>query len=621
MERYSNRKSHIALFVGFFFLLFVVVFGYLQLVNERYPILADRNVFVYDIQYPARGLIYDRNDKVLVSNEIVYDLFVIPNLLEAFDTTGFCQIFAFDKTEFRDLLVSSLKKARRQNHPSHFPLRIYRNITDRTYYTFLENSENFPAFLIDRRNQRHYPSFISANLIGYLGETDSAAIQKDNFYITGSQIGKIGIEYNYEKQLRGKRGTAIHLRDKYNKVRSQYKNGLLDTLPEPGKDITITISKDLQDFGEYLMNGKIGSIVAIDPTNGEILTMVSSPTFSPDIFLLAQKQEERDKLRNNEFNPMLNRSVMALYPPGSIFKTLNALIALQENLITPAYTYYCKGGYDIGGHIVKCHPHLNPCDVSASIAVSCNSYYCNLFKLLMTNKKYQDLPSAYTAWRDYLVGFGMGKTLNTDVFNELQSRVPTSDYFQKAHKNRWRYQNNISMAIGQGELLITPLHMANFAAIIGNKGYYYTPHLIKKIDGMEIATNFTSKHFTAVDSIHFNSVIDGMYKVVQSDYGTARRWRYSGVEICGKTGTAQNPHGTDHSVFICFAPKNNPKIAMSVYVENGGGGSGFAASIASLMVEKYLTDTITRSEMAEYYHKTTIEYPKYEQKRNPIKKN
>lgn len=620
-DKYSNRYIHIWLFTGLLCFLLLATFFYLQICNERYPVLADRNVFVYDIQYPARGLIYDRSKQILVSNRIVYDLFVTPNMLKSFDTVFICHIFSFDKVEFRNTLKAALAKGKKQNHPSHYPLRIYRNIPDKIYYQFLSYNDQFPAFAVDRRTDRSYPFPIAANLIGYLGESDLSVIQKDPFYITGSQVGKIGLENMYEKILRGQRGTAIHLRDKYNKVRSRYKDGILDTIPIPGKDIITTIDKDLQNLGEYLMKGKIGSIVAIEPETGEILAMVSMPTFYPDVFSLAAKQDERDKLRSSEFNPMLNRSVMARYPPGSIFKTMNALVGLQERIIYPTSSYYCSGGYKIGRHTVKCHPHKNPCDVSTSIAVSCNTYYCNLFRLLMTSDKYSDLPHAYTVWRNHLRTFGMGEKLKTDVFNELSSLIPTAEYFQKIHKRSWKYQNTISMAIGQGELLVTPLHMANFAAIIGNRGHYYTPHLVKKIQDTPIDTTFLRRHVTSVDPRHFESVVEGMYRVVQSDYGTARRWRYPTLEICGKTGTAQNPHGEDHSVYICFSPKHNPKIAMSVYVENGGGGSGFAAAIASLMVEQYLNGKITRTDMATEFHNTAINYQKYEQKRPSGSKN
>ncbi len=449
----------------------------------------------------------------------------------------------------------------------------------------------YPGFYVQTRTLRSYAKPVGAHLLGYVGEVDDNIVKADKYYKSGDYIGVSGIEKEYEKELRGKNGVTIYLVDSHNQVKGSFLNGAHDTLPEPGEDLITTIDIDLQEYGEMLMKNKSGSIVAIEPSTGEVLTLVSSPGYDPSLLVGRVRSENFNRLLKDSLNPLFNRALMASYPPGSTFKPLVGLIALQEKAIVPSTMFGCSNGY----LFVGCHSHPSPLNLEEAIMHSCNSYFCQTFRRILENPGYSSVSEAYVRWGKYLTDFGFGNKLQTDFPNELPGFIPSLEYYEKFHgTGRLKALNIISVAIGQGEIGITPLQMANMTAAIANRGYFYTPHIVRSLSGNEIAdSRFTVKHFTGIDSVNFIPVIEGMDLVVSGGPGaTARSIAIEGITICGKTGTAENPHGEDHSVFIAFAPKDNPRIAIAVYVENAGFGSTFAAPIASLMIEKYLTGEI-----------------------------
>ncbi|MDR0413896.1 MAG: penicillin-binding protein 2 [Prevotellaceae bacterium] len=598
MNEFANRKVYI---IAFFVLAGVVILGrlfYIQVIDSYYKRMADQNVMRYEIQYPARGLIYDRNGKLLVGNQTVYDIVVIPRELAAFDTATLSQVLEISPEQIQATLYAIKSKAKKT--AAYQPALFRRHVSTEAFALLQEKWFKFPGFYSQARSIRSYPRRVAGNLIGYIGEVDTTSIAADPFYTQGSYIGKIGVEYSYEKALRGKRGVSIYMRDVYNRVKNSYANGRLDTAALPGDNIVCTIDATLQEYGERLMQNKAGSIVAIEPATGEILTLVSTPNFDPELFIDVHRAAERNALSTDPMKPLFNRAVMAQYPPGSIFKCINALIGLQEGTVSEHTTYSCQGGYSVGRRYVGCHYHFSPTNLPQSLQVSCNTYYCHVFRGIID--KYNDPRKGLNIWRRHIESFGIGRKLNSDIPNELRGILPTTATYDRMHgENRWKSPTIISLAIGQGELGVTPLHMANIAATIANRGFYYTPHIVKSIRGERPDSSFLVPHATTVNSSHFEPVVQGMYLAVNGDFGgTARIARIQGVEVCGKTGTAQNPHGEHHSVFICFAPKDDPRIAVAVYVENGGAGAKWAAPTASLIVEKYLTKNISRTWLESY---------------------
>jgi penicillin-binding protein 2 len=424
-------------------------------------------------------------------------------------------------------------------------------------------------------------------LLGSIGEVSRRTIENDNFYIAGDFAGQNGIELTYERELRGEKGVEILLRDAHGRIQGRYEEGAHDIPSTPGKNLTLSIDIDLQAYGEKLMQNKVGSIAAIDPSTGEILALISSPTYDPSMLVGRQRTNNYRQLVNNQLKPLFDRPVMARYPPGSTFKMVNTLIFLQEGIITPRTLYGCSMGYHVGSFRVGCRPHLSPVNLVQSIQYSCNSYYCAGFRTMLDAPKYKKVAEAFEVWKDHVVSLGFGHKLGADVPNEKRGFIPNAEMYDRIYgKDRWRSLTVISLAIGQGEILATPLQMANLSAIIGNRGFYYTPHLVKDIEGGEIDRSFIQKRWTTIDPQYFDPVIEGMDMVMKA--GTGWGSRIEGIEVCGKTGTSQNPHGKDHSLFTAFAPKENPRIAICVVVENSGGGSAWAAPIASLMIEKYL---------------------------------
>jgi penicillin-binding protein 2 len=565
----------------------------IQVVKDTYRLSADNNVLRYITQYPARGLIYDRNGKLIVFNQAAYDLMVVPVQTGKMDTALFCSDLGITKDVFRERMKTARNYSRRA--PSVF----LKQISAETYAKFQEKIFMYPGFYVQPRTLRKYSKPVAAHLLGYVSEVDEALIKKDPYYKPGDYIGKLGIEEAYEKDLRGRRGVKIYLVDVYSRIKESYADGNLDTLAVQGSDIISGINLDLQEYGEHLMQNKTGSIVAIEPKTGEILALVSSPDYDPGLLVGRIRTENFARLQaDTVFKPLFNRAFMAKYPPGSTFKPVNGLIALQEKVIVPSTKFNCDHGY----LFVACHSHSSPLDLKGAIMNSCNSYFCQTYRRILENPKYGSVSEAYEKWRGYLNEFGFGKKLGSEFVNELPGLIPSSAYFDRYYgKGGWKALTVISMAFGQGEIETTPLQMANYTAAIANRGYYYTPHIVKSIGAdHRIDPRFTIKHQISIDSANFEEVILGMEAAVNGGAGaTARIAALNGITVCGKTGTAENPFGENHSVFIAFAPKDDPKIAIAVYVENAGFGATYAAPVASLMIEKYLKGEITNKPLEQ----------------------
>lgn len=558
----------------------------IQVVKDSYRLSADNNVLRYVTQYPARGLIYDRNGELIVFNQAAYDLMVVPAQASKIDTTGFCNLIGITSELFRERMKAAINYSRRA--PSVF----LKQISDETYARLQEKMFMYSGFYVQPRTLRKYSKPVAAHVLGYVSEVDDGITRKDPYYKPGDYIGKSGIEEAYEKELRGRRGVKIFLVDVYSRVKGSYADGSKDTLAVQGTNIISGIDLDLQEYGELLMKNKRGSIVAIEPKTGEVLTLVSTPNYDPGLLVGRIRSNNYANLSADTLKPLFNRAVMASYPPGSTFKPINGLIALQEQVISPSTLFGCHNGY----LFLACHSHRSPLNLEDAIMISCNSYFCQAYRKVLENPKYPSVSEAYEKWKGYLNEFGFGNKLGTDFVNELSGFIPAGSYYDKYYgKSKWKALTIISMAIGQGEVGTTPLQMANMTAAIANRGFFYTPHIVKSLgaDGY-IDPRFTTKHSISIDSVNFEEIIKGMEAAVNGGAGkTAGIAVLKDIIVCGKTGTAQNPHGKDHSVFVAFAPKDDPKIAIIVVVENAGFGATFAAPIASLMIEKYLKGEVS----------------------------
>jgi penicillin-binding protein 2 len=587
----SRQRKNVLLFsIIIVFTLIVARLFNIQIISKYYRINAENNALKYETLYPARGLILDRNGQILVSNKITYDIMVTPVEVAEFDTLEFCSIFGID-TSF---VHSKFREYRKYRSRIGFQtLPFIKQVSGEHYNIFIEQQYKFPGFSGTPRTIRTYPINAGGNLYGYISEVDAAYIKNNPDYKQGDYAGRTGMEMAYEEQLRGEKGYNIYLRDAHNRIKERYEEGEYDKAAVAGKDVTSTIDAILQAYGEELMQNKVGSLVAIEPSTGEILTMVSSPGLETS--KLAEINKYYQEIVTDPYKPMFNRAVMSPQPPGSVFKLVNGLIGLQEGVITPATAYSCHGAYTVGNLRVGCHGHPSPLDFRRSIMMSCNTYYCYVFRAILDNPKYEIIRDSFTKWKEYVESFGFGMKLNTDIPSEQAGTMPTAEWYDRLHgKNRWRSLSIISLAIGQGEIGSTPLHLANLAATIANRGWFYTPHLQKDMPDNPIDSRFTERHYTMVDTTWFEYVVEGMYLAVNGGAGaTGRLANVSGLDICGKTGTAQNPHGNDHSVFICFAPKDDPKIAVAAYIENAGFGGTWACPISGLLVEKYLNGEIS----------------------------
>ncbi len=585
------RKTYLLIGLSICFLILVVKLIHLQLLDNSYKISADNNVLYFQTIYPSRGLILDRNGEVIVSNKNTYDIMVTPYIVKDLDTAELCRLLDIDTTYVREKF----------NYYRRYRTRIgYRTVTflpqvsAETYTHFIEQSYKFPEFRGIPRTTRTYPYNAGGNLLGYVTEVDANFIRKNPEYSSGDFTGRTGLEETCEKMLKGEKGYNIFLRDASNKIVGSYRDGEFDKPAVQGEDVISTIDARLQKYGEELMKNKVGSVVAIEPSTGEILSMISAPGI--DVSVLGEINKYYKEIYNDPFKPMFNRAVMSPQPPGSVFKLVNGLIALQEEVITPRTRFSCHNGYTARNITVGCHEHSSPVDFTQAIATSCNSYFCHTFRNILENPRYASEAEAFDRWAEYVRSFGFGSPLGTDIPSERGGSLPTSKTYNRIYgEGGWKALSVISLSIGQGELGCTPIHLANLAATIANRGYYHTPHFIKNHENDSLDRVFTERHMTMVDTTHFEEVIEGMFQAVNGAPGsgaTARIAAVDGLDICGKTGTSENPHGDTHAVFICFAPKDDPKIAIAVYLENAGFGGTWAAPIASLMVEKYLNGEI-----------------------------
>ena len=567
----------------------------LQLIDGRYKEDANRNSTVYETIYPTRGVIYDRKGRILVGNKVAYDILVSPREVQAFDTIALAKVLGVTPDFIREKMKDYNRRRRSIGFQS---VTMMRTVPAETYMRFDEVKYSFPGFRGQVRSIRDYPYNAGGNLLGYVSEVNKSYIDSHpGEYVSGDYAGMTGIEAAREKELRGEKGYHIYLRNSHNQIEQAYKDGAEDKEAIPGHDIVTTIDAALQQYGQELMTNKVGSIVAIEPSTGEILALVSSPGI--DVSQLADIGKYWGEISSNPYKPMYNRAVQASYPPGSVFKLVNGLIGLQEGVLRPEMMYPCSQGYHFGaGHKLGCHAHKSPINMEESIMMSCNAYYCYVLKNILDNRKYGSVADGLDAWHEYVESFGFGRKLGSDFPAELSGSIPTSKTYNRAYgKGRWNSTTVISISIGQGEILATPMHLANLCATIANRGHYYIPHIVKASEGVSIDQRFYEPQYTKVDTTHFPKIIGGMWKAVNSGPGmggTAWIAHVDSLNICGKTGTAQNPRGADNSVFICFAPMDNPKIAIAAYVENGGFGASYAAPMASLMVEKYLKGSVSR---------------------------
>ena len=594
-------------------LIFIARLFYLQVYNQSaYNPLEDNAIRkVYD--YPKRGYVYDRNGVLLVANQPSYDVMIIPREVEPLDTIEFCNLLKITKEKF----ISTYKKAK--HYSPRLPSVFVPQLSKKDYAVLQEKMRKFKGFYIQKRTLRDYQTSIGANVLGDIGEVNQAIINKKPYYKMGDLIGKQGIEVSYEETLRGIKGIKFIQKDRFNRDIGPYKDGIFDTLPEPGKDINITIDAQLQAYGEMLMKHKRGGIIAIEPSSGEILAMVSGPSYNPNLLVGRDRSKNYTKMHYDTIaKPLFDRSLMAQYAPGSPFKVINALIGLQEGVVTAHESFACRMGYYYGSRkLTGCHHHKSPVDMNAGIAQSCNAYFVNVYRRIV--EKYDDAGEGLNVWANHAKSFGLGDFLHNDLSVGRPGRIPDGDYYDRQYgDNRWGSTYNVSNAIGQGEVEATPIQLANMVAAIANRGYYYTPHIIKSIENDTIPKQFQTKNHTTIDKKNFDPVVQGMFDVFNK--GTAQSLQIPGIEICGKTGTAENfmkidgktTQLTDHSIFVAFAPKDNPKIAIAVFVENGYWGSRFAGRMATLMIEKFINGNITRTDLEDWIltHSLENEYKK-----------
>lgn len=611
---FERRRLLVYLIVPVLGLIFLVRLFYLQVIDDRYKLSAESNVLRAITLYPDRGYIYDRNGKLIVSNQPAYDLMVVPREVKDLDTTALCADIGIDSLQFLKQW-SALRG--RKGYSYYKPSVFMKQISREQFAGLQEQLFNYPGFYVQKRTLRQYPNASAANVLGFVREISEHTLKDHPEYTRGDYIGGAGVEKSYEEHLRGKRGVSYRMVDVHNREKGAFQNGRYDTLPVPGADVQTTIDIELQQYAERLMREKRGSIVAIDPKTGEILALVSSPTYDPNLLVGRVRSKNFRMLDADTLNlPMYDRAVLAEYPPGSPFKVVNALIGLQEGVLTESTVHYCKHGWRYGSLHVGCHSDPGPYRLDKAIVASCNAYFCSTYKDII--EKYPSAAEGMDAWSEHVKSFGLGKYMGNDLPTGRKGHVPDAAYYNGVYPpGSWRAVTTISNAIGQGELLVTPIQLANLSATIANRGYYFTPHIVKAINGEPIQdTNFTVPKYTTVEPRYFDPIVEGMFGVYEDTDGTAYWSRIDGIEICGKTGTAENPHGQDHSIFIAFAPKDNPKIALSIFVENGYWGSRWAAPMASLIIEKHLRDSISKPTMEKRMLEGSLkeEYEKQAQK-------
>lgn len=565
---------------------------YIQIVNDSYKKSAEKNVLRYIYEYPARGLLYDRHGELMVYNVATYDLMVIPRYMREFDTLEFCRITGIDPEGY----IKRIDKAK--TYSIYLPSIVASHLSPDVYAALQEQLYRFPGHFIQTRSVRQYPRPIASHTLGYIGEASPLILEEDPYYNPGDYIGISGVEKSYEPELRGEKGLRVVMVDVHNREKGSYDNGSQDKKPVPGKDLYLSLDAELQEYGEMLMKNKRGGIVAIEPTTGEILASISAPAYDPNLLVGRQRGNNYMNLLNDtENNPLFNRAIMTRYPPGSTFKIVSGIAALEEGIIDENTAYGCGGGYNMGSHTIGCHAHPSPLKLREAVAHSCNTYFCYVFKHFVENKKFSSPQEGYEKWRKYVNSLGFGVTVGTDFPNELPGLIPTAEYYnQRLNRKNWRANSIMSVAIGQGEIGATPLQLANLTVIIANRGWYVPPHIVRAIGEPETQNpEYKKKVKTLISRSTCDVFAQGMRMVVTS--GTARNAAIEGIEVSGKTGTAQDPPRKNHSVFIAFAPYHEPKIAIAVLIENSGYGATWAAPVASLMIEKYLNREVLRKDL------------------------
>mgnify|MGYP006427622947 CR=1 FL=1 len=594
-NKYKDRRLFFYFLFGVSIIILLLRLINIQIIDSSYKLSANNNVIKAVTLYPERGYIYDRNGTLLVSNQRAFDLMVIPRQVKKMDTLTFCRIIDIEKDYFDNQLDKATRYSR--NRASIF----IKEISKQTAAKIQEQLYQFSGFYLQERTMREYPEKSAAHLLGYVSQVPDYILKKNDYYKKNDNFGMTGVENSYEKDLRGTQGVKYVIRDVWNAPKGSFQNGKYDSIAVNGKDLELTIDNEIQKYAEQLMQNKKGSIVAIEPGTGEILALVSSPYYDPNLLIGRSRSPNFNRMYKDANKPLFDRSLLAEYPPGSTFKLLNALIGLQEDVIYSGTRFSCDMGWRFSPKLkIGCHAHSSPLNLTESIAQSCNAYYCNTFRRII--EKYNSAEKGYDNWRNHILSFGLGNFLNNDLYTGRKGRVPSVDFYNRQYgKKRWKAPTVISLAIGQDALVISPIQMANMCAAIANRGHYFTPHIVRKIDGKALTdSTFTVAKQTSIDEKHFKTIIHGMEKVYTGKYGTAKTAQVKNIEICGKTGTAENSHGEDHSIFIAFAPKDKPQIAIAVYIENGGWGSTWAAPIAGLIIEKYLTGQVNNTEREHF---------------------
>ncbi|MBR2360548.1 MAG: penicillin-binding protein 2 [Bacteroidaceae bacterium] len=590
----ENRKYVIASVVVGIVLVYILRLFSLQIVSDEYKQHADSNAFLKKTQYPARGVIYDRNDSLLVYNQPAYDITFIPREVEDLDTLDLCETLGITRESFEQRM-KELRDTPGYSYYTHQTLMT--QLSGEEFSVFQEKLFRFPGFYTQRRSIRQYTCDVGAHVLGDIAEVSKKEMENDDYYKRGDYIGKQGIERSYEEQLRGEKGVEIMLRDVHGRIQGRYMDGAMDIPSTPGKNLKLGLDIRLQALGERLLEGKIGSIVAIEPKTGEVLCMVSAPSFDPRLMTGRQRGANQLELSRDGWKPLLNRAIMGTYPPGSTFKTSQALTFLEEGIVTEHTAYPCHGGFVHRGLRVGCHAHSSPISVIPSLATSCNAYYCwGLYYMIGARSKYGSVQNAMNRWRDYMVSMGFGYPLGVDLPGEKRGLIPNAEYYDKAYRGSWNGMTIISISIGQGEVNLTPLQIANLGATIANRGWFITPHVVKDIEGESLDSLYTTRRYTMASQKNYDIVVKGMREAVLN--GTCRAANLPGIEVCGKTGTAQN-RGKDHSIFMGFAPMDNPQIAVAVYVENGGFGASYGVPIGALIMEQYINGELSPESQAK----------------------
>lgn len=605
---YINRKYILGGIAVAVVIIYLIRLFSLQLMSDDYKKDADSNAFRKEIQYPSRGLILDRKGRLLVYNESSYNIMVVMNDQRGIDTLDFCQTVGITK----DFYIKRMDEIKSKISYSRYTPQLFMSqIPAEEFSVFREKLFRFKGFSVEKRSVRHYTTGLGAHLLGDVGEVNDKDIANDDYYQSGDFIGKLGVERSYEKELRGEKGMRIMLRDVHGRTQGHYQNGKYDKAPVPGKDVTLSIDLDLQALAERLLEGKLGAIVAIEPSTGQILCMASSPTYDPRLTVGRNRGKYHQQLSRDPMRPLLNRAIMGTYPPGSTFKITQALMGLQEGSITPEIAFPCHHGFNYKGLHLGCHGHASPINLVPAIGTSCNAYFCwNLYRMFSNKRKYGSVQNAMNCWKDHMVDMGFGYKLGIDLPGESRGMIPNANYYDDHYRKSWNALTVISISIGQGEVTATPLQIANLAATVANRGHYYVPHIVRSIRGGQIDSLYTHPHHTTINPRWYDYAVAGMRKAVLS--GTCHAANIPGIEVCGKTGTAQN-RGHDHSAFMGFAPMNSPRIAVVAYIENGGFGAVYGVPIGALIMEQYLNGSLSPSseKKAQVIQNRHIKYGDY----------